>query len=452
MGFNHFRVQIAVRTLLLSATLFLLFYLFFATSLTITLILVSVWAVVQVYSLYTYLDQTNRLLNNFLESIRYADFSKTFPVDERSDSSLSRLKNSFNRVIRDFQAVRAEKEEHFHYLQTILQHIGIALIAYRRNGDVEMINNASRKLFQLKNIQHINDLSAFSPLLTEKLMHIRHGENQLVRIQEKDDLLQLAVYATEFNIHNRSITLVSIKNIQQELDEKEMESWQKLIQVLTHEIMNSIAPISSLSATVSGIVSDLSEKIATDDDEVHESLHDVEQALQTIYKRADGLMHFVQTYRNLTKIPKPNVSIFQLSELFNNVLTLMAQDADNRQVKLTAHVEPPSLELSADEKLVEQVLINLVKNAIQALDGCPEPEVKLLASMNRRGRIVVQVVDNGQGIEPHVLEKIFIPFFSTKPQGSGIGLSLSRQILRLHGGTINVWSEPGKETRFTLTF
>jgi len=453
MVFNSFRIIIIARTLLLTATIFLFFYLFFVTNLTLTLVLVGLTIVVQIFLLIRYVDRTNRVLNNFLESIRYSDFTKTFQV-EGLDSSFDKLKNSFNQVIKDFQAVRAEKEEHFFYLQTVIQHIGIALIAFQRNGKVELINNATRKLFQVRALNNIESLREISPELFHCLITIKHGENALVRIREKDDLLQLSIYATEFNIHNRSIVLVSIKNIQQELDEKEMESWQKLIQVLTHEIMNSIAPISSLSQTVSGMLNDLSETLkdkGIEGDET-ETLDEVNQALRTIYNRTDGLMHFVHTYRDLTKIPQPVFSIFTISQLFDNVINLMTQESQASNIVIQSSIEPATLELSADEKLIEQVLINLVKNAIQAMHNQASGVIELKAFMSKRGRIVIQVSDNGQGIEPHVLEKIFIPFFTTKQQGSGIGLSLSRQILRLHGGTITAYSEPGVETKFTLTF
>jgi len=453
MVFNSFRIIIIARTLLLTATIFLFFYLFFVTNLTLTLVLVGVTIVVQIFLLIRYVDRTNRVLNNFLESIRYSDFTKTFQV-EGLDSSFDKLKNSFNQVIKDFQAVRAEKEEHFFYLQTVIQHIGIALIAFQRNGKVELINNATRKLFQVRALNNIESLREISPELFHCLITIKHGENALVRIREKDDLLQLSIYATEFNIHNRSIVLVSIKNIQQELDEKEMESWQKLIQVLTHEIMNSIAPISSLSQTVSGMLNELSETLkdkGIEGDET-ETLDEVNQALRTIYNRTDGLMHFVHTYRDLTKIPQPVFSIFTISQLFDNVINLMTQESQSSSIVIQSSIEPATLELSADEKLIEQVLINLVKNAIQAMHNQASGVIELKAFMSKRGRIVIQVSDNGQGIEPHVLEKIFIPFFTTKQQGSGIGLSLSRQILRLHGGTITAYSEPGVETKFTLTF
>ncbi|GAF04513.1 sensor histidine kinase [Saccharicrinis fermentans] len=319
---------------------------------------------------------------------------------------------------------------------------------------MELINNATKKLFQVRNLSNVQALNSFSQEMVEKLFSIKHGENTLIKVQEKDNLLQLVIYATEFRIHNRTITLVSIKNIQQELEEKEMESWQKLIRVLTHEIMNSITPISSLSSTVTLIIKDLMENLRAQGvgtDEV-DTLEEVETALKTIHKRTDGLLHFVNTYRNLTKIPNPNFSIFRVRQLFSNINHLFEEEIKSKNIRCDIRIEPESMELSADEHLIEQVIINLVKNAIHAVTGREDACIRLNAYMNSRGRIVMQVVDNGPGILPNVLDRVFIPFFTTKPQGSGIGLSLSRQILRLHGGTINAYSEPEKETKFTLTF
>ncbi|PWD99872.1 sensor histidine kinase [Marinilabilia rubra] len=453
MAFNNFRTNYIIRTVLLTVSIIGFSYLLYNTNLTMTLILAGLLILFQVIAMIIYVDRTNRVLNNFLESIRYSDFTRTFQI-ESMDSSFDKLKKSFNEVIKDFQAVRAEKEENYFYLQTVIQHIGIALIAFQKDGTVELINNATKKLFQVRTLHNIQGLREFSPEIVQKLLTIKHGEKTLVRVREKDDLLQLAIYATEFRIHNRTIILVSIKNIQQELDEKEMESWQKLIRVLTHEIMNSITPISSLSSTVKLLIQDIinsleNQKVEADDTE---SLKEVEQALQTIHKRTDGLLHFVNTYRNLTKIPKPNFSIFKVTHLLNNIHELHGKEIKEKGITCNVIVEPESLELSADEHLIEQVLINLVKNAIHALEETENPRLEITSFLNRRGRITIQVADNGKGILPDVLDKIFIPFFTTKPQGSGIGLSLSRQIMRLHGGSINAYSEPGKETRFSLTF
>lgn len=453
MGFSRFRSELIIRILLLTGTIFVFVYLVNKTQLTFTTIAVLLFAVVQIMLLIRHVDKTNQLLNSFLQSIRYSDFTRTFQV-ESTDSSLNKLKTTLNEVIRDFQSVRAEKEESYHYLQTIIQHIGIALIAYQRDGSVELINNATKRLFQVRNLPNIQVLSGYSHELVQKLLTIKHGENALVKVRDKDDLLQLSIYGTEFKIHNRNIMLVSIKNIQHELDDKEMESWQKLIRVLTHEIMNSITPISSLSSTVNGLINDIIERAGANEQnvEITEELQEISSALSTIQKRTEGLIQFVNTYRNLTRIPTPNFTIFQVSRLLNNIYELHRAKLEALNIECTLIVEPPTLELSADEMLIEQVLINLIKNSMHALEHRTNARIQLRAFLNRRGKITIQVVDNGPGILPEVLDKIFIPFFSTKPLGSGIGLSLSRQIMRLHGGSLNAFSEPEKETIITLTF
>lgn len=453
MGFSRFRSELIIRILLLTGTIFVFVYLLNKTQLTFTTIAVLLFAVVQIMLLIRHVDKTNQLLNSFLQSIRYSDFTRTFQV-ESTDSSLNKLKTTLNEVIRDFQSVRAEKEESYHYLQTIIQHIGIALIAYQRDGSVELINNATKRLFQVRNLPNIQVLSSYSHELVQKLLTIKHGENALVKVRDKDDLLQLSIYGTEFKIHNRNIMLVSIKNIQHELDDKEMESWQKLIRVLTHEIMNSITPISSLSSTVNGLINDIIERAGANEQnvEITEELQEISSALSTIQKRTEGLIQFVNTYRNLTRIPTPNFTIFQVSRLLNNIYELHRAELEAHNIECTLIVEPPTLELSADEMLIEQVLINLIKNSMHALEHRTNARIQLRAFLNRRGKITIQVVDNGPGILPEVLDKIFIPFFSTKPLGSGIGLSLSRQIMRLHGGSLNAFSEPEKETIITLTF
>jgi two-component system nitrogen regulation sensor histidine kinase NtrY len=453
MGFSRFRSELIIRILLLTGTIFVFVYLVNKTQLTFTTIAVLLFAVVQIMLLIRHVDKTNQLLNSFLQSIRYSDFTRTFQV-ESTDSSLNKLKTTLNEVIRDFQSVRAEKEESYHYLQTIIQHIGIALIAYQRDGSVELINNATKRLFQVRNLPNIQVLSGYSHELVQKLLTIKHGENALVKVRDKDDLLQLSIYGTEFKIHNRNIMLVSIKNIQHELDDKEMESWQKLIRVLTHEIMNSITPISSLSSTVNGLINDIIERAGANEQnvEITEELQEISSALSTIQKRTEGLIQFVNTYRNLTRIPTPNFTIFQVSRLLNNIYELHRAELEALNIECTLIVEPPTLELSADEMLIEQVLINLIKNSMHALEHRTNARIQLRAFLNRRGKITIQVVDNGPGILPEVLDKIFIPFFSTKPLGSGIGLSLSRQIMRLHGGSLNAFSEPEKETIITLTF
>jgi signal transduction histidine kinase len=227
-----------------------------------------------------------------------------------------------------------------------------------------------------------------------------------------------------------------------------MEAWQNLIRVLTHEIMNSVTPIASLASTVN----DLLVAPKSGGEVTADAVGDMRGAVQTIQKRSEGLLHFVDAYRSLTRIPRPNFKIFRITELFNGVEQLLRASFKEKTVTLNIKVEPESLELTADPEMVEQVLINLLLNAIQSLDGKPDAKIELNSRLDERGRVVIQVTDNGPGIIPEVLEKIFIPFFTTKPEGSGIGLSLSRQIMRLHRGTITARSEPNAATVFTLRF
>ena len=449
MVYKQFRLNVIIRVLVLTATSLVLF-LSLNSAFTFTPILIVALMVYQVWSLIRYVDRTNRELASFLESIRYSEFTRSFHIKEAS-SSFEELSQAFNDVMDDFQQIRSEREEHFHYLQNIVQNIDISILAYQRDGRVEMINPAAKKLFQVNVLKNINKLRELSDELADRLLKIKPGENLLVKVQDDDDILQLAIYATEFKIKDKTILLATVKNIQNVLEGQETEAWQKLIRVLTHEIMNSIAPISSLSSTI-----ELMLKQHTGSEDAppvdRETVEEIQQALNTINKRSTGLMNFVETYRNLTKIPNPNFAQVKMEALVENVYTLMKRDAETNNVELVTTVDPPSIELQIDEQMIVQVLINLIKNSIHALEGIENGKITVRGFFNKRSRPTIQVMDNGQGILQEVLDKIFIPFFTTKRSGSGIGLSLSRQILRLHGGTITAQSKPGEETIFTLTF
>jgi len=450
MTYKNFRANIVVRILLLSASIFLFFYTLYE-KMNVTPILMVVLIILQVFSLIRYVDRTNRDLTSFLESIRFSEFTRSFQI-EGMGSSFDELNRAFNDVINDFQKVRSEKEEHFHYLQSIVQNIDVSIIAYRKDGTVEMINKAAKKLFQIHSLKNVNGLEQLSQDLVNTLIHISPGENTLVKVQDQDDILQLAIYATEFKVKDKLIILATINNIQNVLEEQETEAWQKLIRVLTHEIMNSITPIASLSSTLEIMLKGITDGGNIREDLDMDAVMEIQQALQTINKRSTGLLHFVNTYRNLTRIPKPNFKIFPVKDLFKNLYLLMEEEITENKVNFVTNIDPENIEVSADEQLVEQVIINLIRNSMHALDGRKEPTIELKTYYNKRGRVTIQVADNGTGILPEVLDKIFIPFFTTKQSGSGIGLSLSRQILRLHNGTITAHSIPDKETIFTLTF
>jgi len=450
MVYKQFRFSVIFRVLMLTASCLILFVTI-NSSLTFAPILIVGLIVYQVWSLIRYVDRTNRELASFLESIRYSEFTRTFSFKD-AGASFDELSNAFNEVMLDFQKVRSEREEHFHYLQSIVQNIDISIIAYQRDGTVEMFNPAAKKLFQVNNLRNIRKLDLLSKDLSETLLTISPGENKLVKVQDEEDILQLAIHATEFKVKEKEIMLVTVKNIQNVLEEQETAAWQKLIRVLTHEIMNSIAPISSLSSTLDMMLKEFTSDDKPDRTIDIETLKEVKQALQTINKRSTGLMNFVETYRSLTKIPKPNFSIVDMKSMITNVTNLMRNDAIALKIRLETKIEPADIELYVDEQMIEQVLINLIKNSMHALEGYENGHIHIRGFYNKRGRPTIQVIDNGQGILEDVLDKIFIPFFTTKRSGSGIGLSLSRQILRLHGGTITAQSKPREETIFTMTF
>jgi len=451
MVYKRFRTNITIRIVFLSLSLLLFFYLIFRTDLFAALFITALVSIYQIFGLIRYVEGTNRDLARFFESIKYEDFSQTFKEDGRG-ISFSELRNAFNDVVDAFRKTRSEKEEHYHYLQTVVQHIGVGLIAFQKNGEVELINTAAKRLLKVPRLKNIKALEPFSKTLVDKLIKLGPKEKALVKIDDSGEVLHLALFSTEFKLGGQIISLVSIQNIQSELEKTEIEAWQKLIRVLTHEIMNSITPISSLASTMNELLNENLANLKTENESEKETLDDVQQAVKTIQKRSQGLLHFVDAYRNLTLIPQPTFQVFAIQELFDRVQKLMQTNIKENGIDFMVRVEPKTLEVTADPELIEQVLINLLLNALQALENQDNPKIQLVARLDDRGRILVQVSDNGPGITSENRDKIFIPFYSTKHGGSGIGLSLSRQIMRLHNGTINVYSEPENQTTFSLRF
>jgi nitrogen fixation/metabolism regulation signal transduction histidine kinase len=446
---KRFYLNCVVRVLLLSGSICLLALLLFRTEFIAASIFLGLISVYQIFSLIRYVTKTNRDLNRFLLSIKHSDFSQSY-TNQLKGSGFDELNKSFSEVTKKFQQAKIEKEEHFRFLQTIIDHVGIALIAFNQEGEVELINNAAKKLLKIPRLGNIRDIESISPGLADKLGSISPGDKDLVKFKQGDNLLQLSIYATGFILRQQQLNLVAMQNIQTELEEKEMTSWQNLIRVLTHEIMNSITPIASLASTAAGLLKD--DKECKVPEELNEVITDVGHAVKTIEKRSKGLITFIDDYRKLTRIPKPDFKIVQIKDLFERVERLMNDQFEHDGIKFQAEVDPESLTITADPALIEQVLINLCKNSVEAVTDIARPKIKLKAGTDGLGNPVVKVIDNGKGITEDVAERIFIPFFTTKPEGSGIGLSLSRQIIRLHKGTIGVASTPNERTVFKLRF
>jgi nitrogen fixation/metabolism regulation signal transduction histidine kinase len=467
MVFRRFSVVVFARTVVLCLSVFVLIYLLTKTTFVATPFIVSLLIIAQIYSLMHYVQKTNRDIARFFDSIKYSDFSQSFHTTVRG-SSFEELNKAFSDVIEEFRRARSEKEEQYRYLQIVVQHVGTGLIGYTAEGRVELMNTAAKRLLKVNNVQNISDLKSVSKRLREALDQINAGENVLVKFVNDNELFQLSIYATEFKMRDTQYKLVSLTNIQNELEEREMEAWQNLIRVLTHEIMNSVTPIISLSSTAGSLLDrfvNSHEKGAGSWKEPASLslpssvspvpcsvMEDVKGALDTISRRSNGLLHFVDDYRNLTRIPAPSFQVFRIANLLDRVHKMFAERFQVRGVEYSQAVEPAELELTADPDLIEQVIINLVMNSIVALAGASSPRIGLSAKTDSRGGVLVQVSDNGHGIPEELQEKIFIPFFTTRKEGSGIGLSLSRQIMRAHKGSITVSSIPDTETVFTLRF
>lgn len=451
MVYKQFRFLVVLRVLLLSFSIFLFFYLINESKYLVSAVIICFLIIAQLISLIIFVERTNRKLSQFLESIRHSDFASSFS-DKGMGKSFEGLNTEFNEVINEFKKNRAEKEEHSNYLQTVVQHVSIGIIAYKKDGKVDIVNNSLKKLLRINNLRFINDLNTIQKDLPEIFMNLKAGDKTLVKLFIEDELVQLMIYATEFRMRGEDYTLISLQNIHAELEEKEIESWQKLIRVLTHEIMNSITPISSLASTVQEmLIVNLDDKLLLKELD-QDDIEGIDSGLRTIQSRSKGLLNFVEIYRNLTRIPKPNFRYFEVSELFERANELMKPKMEKLNINCTSRVFPENIKITADPDLMDQVLINLMLNAIHAVSEREDPEIVIVATHNENGRATIEVSDNGSGIKPDILDKIFMPFFTSKKTGSGIGLSLSRQIMSLHKGSISVKSKPNVGTTFTLTF
>ncbi|MCB2211122.1 ATP-binding protein [bacterium] len=446
MSLNRFHAGVLIRVSALTLTLILIAWLVVVTDYVMTIALLGVFAIIQVITLVRYVEKVQRDLTRFLIAVKYEDFFETF--QSPTTSTASRLNDEFTRIMTEFRRVRAEREEQVQYLQTVLQHIASAVISYDSSGEVELANTAARKLFKLNRCEHIDRLNKVSEELVTMLKTIRAGEQRVIKVVDEGDVLQLLVRATEFVRGGRRLTLVAIQNIRSELEEQELEAWQNLIRVLTHEIRNSITPIASLATTTNSLLAE----IPVPEGDEGETVEDAQLAVRTIQKRSEGLLKFVEAFRSLYKVPEPDLQRVEVRGLLDHLAKFFESKFDEVGVSGSFDCSPGNLSLLADRDLIEQVLINLLTNALQAVPGVADPRIEVSASIDAQGRGRIRVLDNGSGIEPDLLERIFIPFFTTKPDGTGVGLSLSRQIMRMHRGTITAQSKPGEETVITLVF
>lgn len=416
------------------------FYIFKLSSYIIGGLLITL-GLFTVISLFRVVNRTNTYLANFLLSIKYDDFETSY-TKKTKETSEKALFGAFNLINGKFRNIRLEKEIQFQYFQTMVERVETGLIGFDQDGKTIFMNKALQQILRKSFFPTFNSIEKYDKDLFKLLNELKSGEKKLLKKIISQETSQLAIQKTELKVKDAFYTIYSIHNIYAELQAQEIISWQKLIRILTHEIMNSVSPVVSLADSTHELLKNNDE---FDSDDRSELL----KAIQAIQRRSEGLLHFTQKYRKLTKIPPPTLEEIEAVEIMQNVLTLMRPIFNQKNIELSANLPNVPITFQGDAEQLEQVFINLLKNAMEALDGCKNRAVHV----NVRGlddKVSFSFKDSGPGIPPELREQIFIPFFTTKTEGSGIGLSLCRQIVYQHGGSIKLYSQEGEGTEFAV--
>ena len=447
MTFNQFEGRILLRVLLLflalSAAAWLVVtqrYVYFAIFIPVI--------IYQVVEFIRFQRKVQEELNQFVEAVHYRDFSRYFD-EKHGPSELQPLRKGFNEINTTFKIISKEKETQYQYLQKILELVDTGILSYDvESGEVVWMNESLKKMLQLPYLKTIHSLAKRDTELHNEINSLQPGDSKITSVHLEKEIFKILISATAFQTDGKKYKLIAFQNVNEALDETESRAWQKLLSVMTHEIMNSVAPISSLAETLKSRL----HYSAASKDADSTMYEDLEIGIDTIQRRSEGLLKFAETYRNLNKITTLSLQRVYIHELFGNIHQLMQPTFEQKKIELEIILRDPELTLEIDPNLMEQVLINLVVNAIEAVKEKEAPRIILTADKTLNKKVVIKVIDNGSGIPEELLDKIFIPFFSTKKHGSGIGLSLCKQIVMLHRGTLQVQSVEGQGTAFAMQF
>lgn len=444
---KRFEFKIFIRILFLFITLLVAAYLITGGTF-VYLFLLAPLIIYQLVELYRFHVRTQSELDEFVQAIKYRDFSRYFNV-RNAPIELQQLREGFNQITSTFKDISKEKETSFQYLHKILELVDTGIMSFSVvEGTMIWMNESLKKMLQLPFVKTIHSLKTRDEHLYNEIISLKPAESKIAMVHLESRSFKILLSATAFQTEGEKFMLIAFQNINEALDETESRAWQKLLSVMTHEIMNSVAPISSLADTLKNRLEQSMNQI----DNSHGAIHDLEIGIETIKRRSESLLKFAETYRNLNKITKPNLKKVYVRDLFENLYQLMEPTLDQKNIEMDIVLKDPGLEVEVDPSLIEQVLINLIVNAKEALKDRPDAKIVLSGLLSSKQKPLIKVADNGTGIEEEILENIFIPFFSTKKTGSGIGLSLCKQIMMLHKGNINVHSIPGEGTVFTLQF
>jgi len=450
MGFENFRLNVAARVLLLFGLIALALWGAIHTAWQVTPIACGILAVVLLVELVRYVESVNRELAEFISFVAHDDFAVNLPL-ARKGKVFRKLESAYQLLAGKYRSLNLQRAANHQYLEALVEHVSVALICLDAKGEVTLMNREAKSLFKTPHLAGLKSLARVDPNLPAAIEGLADGGRALISVRNADESLQLALFATEFELLGERYKLISFQNIRDELEQREIDFSQKLIKVLTHEIMNSVTPIISLTKLIHDRLVDektgeLMQNLA------REEQHDLARGLASIHSRGSGLLKFVQAYSVLTNLPRPSFSDVEIAALLDRAHALMAPALEADGVGLQVQAVGANMTVRADPQQIEQVLINLLKNAAEALAGRKDGQVILRGARDDHGKVLIQVIDNGPGIDAAHLDDIFLPFFTTKRSGSGVGLSVSRQIMALNKGMLTVKTAPGTGSEFTLRF
>ncbi len=445
MGFKNFRFQIILRVLGITFSSVGFAWSIYRTDFLMTPIVFGLVTLIQLIALIHYSEWTIRELKRFLDSFIDSDYTRRFERVEKG-KVFDQLDSTFNQIVEDFKRIRIEKEEHYQYLLQVNHHVKVGLICFTSDGRIDLMNSAARELLDYPVLTELRMIKNHDPKLFHELINLNSGNKTLFKKNSDGEQMDLAMAANKFKLGDKEYTLISIQNIRAELDEQEMLAWQKLIRVLTHEIMNSVTPVVSLTTAIKTIIESEQGFPKSFSSIDNEQALDIYKSINAIESRGKGLLDFVNAYRDYTKEPEPELNEENLVDVVDQVLQVLKLDLKHVNVVF----EKPSYSLchSIDRKLIDQVLINLIKNAVEATSNIDLPTIEIVMKPDP---FTISVFDNGPGIPEEIKEQIFVPFYTTKEKGNGIGLSLSKQIMKAHNGSIQL-NSTGEGTEFILKF